>query len=267
MPTPPKNLKLWSSLLEIVAHLRGPEGCPWDLEQNHQTLAPYALEETCELIEALEKKDDLAMKDELGDVLFQVALHTQLASERQAFTIEDVLENLNEKMVRRHPHVFSNQKVSGSEEVWLNWEKIKKSEKKKSSEHFGLAPTLPALQSAYKIGVKTQKAGFDWTDTKDVINKVKEELAELEEALAQKDQKNTAEEMGDLLFSVAQLARHLDLEPEQSLRQANSKFEKRYFAMLKLAEKKGLDFTKLSLEEKENLWKEIKVQTPDSSAL
>ncbi len=258
MPKAPENLKTWDSLIQIVASLRGPEGCPWDLEQNHLSLAPYCLEETCELIEAIEKKDDLALKDELGDVLFQVVLHSQLAQERQAFSLQDVLENLNTKMVRRHPHVFAEEKVSSSNDVWLNWEKIKKAEKKSLPEGFHIAPTLPSLQTAYKIGVKTEKAGFDWNHVNDVLAKVKEELGELEEAFAQKKTEATFEEMGDLLFSVAQLARHLDLEPEQSLRAANRKFELRYFKMLELAKKQGLDFETLSDSEKESLWKKIK---------
>ncbi|MFN9067079.1 MAG: nucleoside triphosphate pyrophosphohydrolase, partial [Bdellovibrionales bacterium] len=227
-------------------------------EQSHFSLAPYCLEEACELIEAIEKNEDSALKDELGDVLFQVVLHAQLASERQAFTLQEVLENLNTKMVRRHPHVFADKKVTDSHEVWLNWEKIKKAEKKSSPEGFHIAPTLPALQTAYKIGVKTEKAGFDWSEVKDVVSKVKEELQELEEAISEKNQAATFEEMGDLLFSVAQLARHLDLEPEQSLRAANRKFETRYFKMLELAHKRGLNFENLKDSEKENLWQQIK---------
>lgn len=263
MPKAPENLKTWESLIEIVAHLRGPQGCPWDLEQSHMSLAPYCLEEACEMIEAIEKKDDSELKDELGDVLFQVVLHSQLAKERQAFTLQDVLENLNHKMVRRHPHVFSDHKVNNSNDVWLNWEKIKKAEKKSSAPGFQIAPTLPALQTAYKIGVKTEKAGFDWNDIKDVISKVKEELQELEEAIEKNDKEASFEEIGDLLFSVAQVARHLDFEPEQSLRAANKKFEKRYFKMLELAKNKGIEFENLKDDEKENLWKQIK-ETRDS---
>jgi tetrapyrrole methylase family protein/MazG family protein len=258
MQKAPENLKTWESLIQIVAALRGPEGCPWDLEQSHLSLAPYCLEEACELIEAIEKNEDVALKDELGDVLFQVVLHAQLASERKAFTLQDVLENLNTKMVRRHPHVFADKKVTDSKEVWLNWEKIKKAEKKSLPEGFHIAPTLPALQTAYKIGVKTEKAGFDWSDVKDVIKKVKEELQELEEALSQNNKEATFEEMGDLLFSAAQLARHLDMEPEQSLRAANRKFELRYFKMRSLAQQQGLDFESLKDSEKENLWQQIK---------
>jgi tetrapyrrole methylase family protein/MazG family protein len=258
MPKPPLNLHSFQALIELVQHLRGPEGCPWDLEQSHQTLAPYCLEETYELIEAIETQDDESLKDELGDVLFQVALHAQLAAERKAFNIEQVLQNLNEKMVRRHPHVFSDQKVSGSEEVWKNWEKIKKLEKKKVGSSFGLPQNLPALQASYKIGVKTQKAGFDWSKPAEVLEKVAEELEELKAEINNQNQEKMAEELGDLMFSLAQFSRHVGLEPEQVLRAANRKFENRYFKMLNLASEKGLEFEKLSLDEKESLWKQIK---------
>lgn len=255
MPKPPQNLKKFESLMEIVAHLRGPEGCPWDKEQDHKTLAPYAIEETYELVEALEEKNDQKTKDELGDVLFQVALHTQLAQERKAFTIEDVLTNLNEKMVRRHPHVFGDVKVKDSEEVWQNWEKIKKAEKK-NNPAIDIPEVLPALQRAYKIGVKTQKMGFDWTKISDVVDKVKEELQEFEVELEKKGA--VEEELGDLLFSVAQLVRHCGFEPEQTLRAANRKFLNRYNLMLKACTDRGLQFENLSLDEKETLWQEIK---------
>lgn len=258
MPKAPQNLNSFHALIELVQHLRGPEGCPWDLEQNHMTLAPYCLEETHELIEAIETHDDLSMKDELGDVLFQVALHAQLAAERNAFTIEQVLQNLNEKMIRRHPHVFSDQKVSGSEEVWKNWEKIKKLEKKKVSENFGLPKNLPALQASYKIGVKAQKAGFDWSAPTEVLEKVAEELEELKVEIKNQNHEKMAEELGDLMFSLAQFSRHMGFEPEQVLRNANRKFEDRYFKMLDLAKSQNLDFEKMDLAEKESLWKQIK---------
>ncbi len=261
MPKPPENRKSFDALIELVSALRGPEGCPWDLEQNHKTLAPYTIEESFELVEAIESQNDQSLKDELGDVLFQVALHSQLAHERGAFQIDDVLENLNTKMIRRHPHVFSDQKVKNSEEVWQNWEKIKKAEKNQKAAGFGIPLQLPALQTAYKIGVKCEKSGFDWSNTSDVMAKVFEEIEELKVEIQSQDQEKTAEELGDVLFSLAQLARHLKLEPEQVLRKANKKFETRYFHMLKIAENEGLEFEKLVPEEKEKLWKKVKEQT------
>lgn len=260
MPKAPTELQEFESLMKIVADLRGPEGCPWDKEQNHKTLAPYTIEESYELVEALEQADDKKIKEELGDVLFQVALHTQLATERNAFRIEDVLSTLNEKMVRRHPHVFSDVKVSGTEEVWQNWEQIKKAENKLKGvkKNIDIPEVIPALQRAYKIGVKTQKAGFDWSNPSEVLVKVKEELAEVEVELKDKTSTTLEEEIGDLLFSVAQLARHCGFEPEQSLRAANRKFLNRYEGMHQICLQKGVQFEKLTLEEKEKLWTEVK---------
>ncbi len=172
--------------MQIVRSLRGPGGCPWDKEQTHQTLAPYAIEEVYEFVEAIESKNDELVKDELGDVLFQVALHAALAEERDAFKIQDVIHNINEKLVRRHPHVFSGQSVSGIDEVWKNWEEIKKNEKKNSPKKslgpFDFPNTLPALQRAHKIGVKSQKLKFDWSSSDQVLKKVWEEINELQDA-------------------------------------------------------------------------------------
>lgn len=268
MPKQPQDLEKFESLMEIVAHLRGPEGCPWDKEQNHKTLAPYAVEEVYEMVEAIEQSNDSKLKEELGDVLFQVALHTQLAQERNAFAIRDVLYSINEKMVRRHPHVFSDMKVQNSEEVWKNWEQIKKAEQKDGKKkQIDIPEVIPALQRAYKIGVKTQKAGFDWTNPGDVFKKVKEEMNEVAAEL-QKGSNHPAleSEIGDLLFSVAQLARHCGFEPEQTLRSANRKFLNRYEAMHELCKRKGLQFEKLSLEEKEALWIEVKKSSGADSA-
>lgn len=261
MPKPPVHLNKFEALLELVSLLRGPEGCPWDIEQTHLTLAPYALEEVAELVESIESQNDDLLKDELGDVLFQVALHAQLANERNAFSIDDVIENLNQKMIRRHPHVFSDKKVKDSEEVWQNWEKIKKTEGKKSNNSFGIPPQLSSLQTSYKIGVKCQKSGFDWSKTEDVMGKVLEEIDELKVELIAQNQDKICEELGDVFFSLAQLSRHLNLEPEQVLRKANKKFENRYFKMLKLAEALGCDLSQISPEEKESLWKKVKDQT------
>jgi tetrapyrrole methylase family protein/MazG family protein len=246
--------------MEIVAALRSPEGCPWDREQTHQSLTPFALEEVCEFIETVERSDDGAMKEELGDVLFQVALHAQLARERQAFTIDEVILELNNKMVRRHPHVFGEETAANSEEVLHNWEKIKKAEKahKRTSEHFDIPTALPSLQRAFKIGKKTQKTGFDWSSAKEVKLKVLEELDEVEKAISENNPEHIGEELGDLLFAVAQFARHLGHEPESCLRFANRKFEKRYFSMLEICRLKGVDFESLPTGEKEKLWVEVK---------
>jgi tetrapyrrole methylase family protein / MazG family protein len=258
MPKAPGSLEKFESLMQLVASLRGPGGCPWDKEQTHKTLTPYAVEEVYELVEALEQEDDKKLKDELGDVLFQVALHAQLATERNAFTIDDIIKNLNEKMVRRHPHVFSDTQVKNTEEVWKNWEQIKKAEKAPGAKPIDIPEALPALQRSYKIGVKTQKAGFDWKTPLEVFQKVKEEMAEVEVELKDSSSKNLEIEIGDLLFSVAQLARHCGFEPEQTLRAANRKFLNRYEAMHKLSGERSQPFESLSLQEKEDLWAEVK---------
>jgi tetrapyrrole methylase family protein/MazG family protein len=262
----PNNWRRFESLVEIVAHLRGPDGCPWDKEQTHLSLAPYAIEEVFEFVEALEKKDndptEFNLKEELGDVLFQIILHCQLAKERNAFDIHDVIEIINQKMVRRHPHVFADTKADNADEVIRNWEQIKKQEKEKKQatplEHFDLPNGLPALQKSFKIGKKTEKFQFDWSNASEVFLKVEEELTELKEAVSNESLERQEEEMGDLLFAISQLSRHLKIEPESALRKANLKFESRFFAMLNLAKSKDLNFDKLSTKEKEKLWQEIK---------
>jgi tetrapyrrole methylase family protein/MazG family protein len=263
----PNDWRRFESLVEIVAHLRGPDGCPWDKEQTHLSLAPYAIEEVFEFVEAIEKKDqdpsEFTIKEELGDVLFQVILHCQLAKEREAFDIHDVLEIINQKMVRRHPHVFADVKADSADEVVKNWEQIKKQEKEKKPHQpnatFDIPANMPALQKSLKIGKKTEKLKFDWNNADEVMLKVKEELHELDETISQDSLERKEEEIGDLLFAIAQLARHLKIEPESALRKANQKFESRFFSMVQLAESKNLNFDKLSTEEKEQLWQEIKI--------
>ncbi|MCB0368761.1 MAG: nucleoside triphosphate pyrophosphohydrolase [Bdellovibrionales bacterium] len=251
--------------MQIVKDLRGPDGCPWDKEQTHESLAPFAIEEVYELIESIERNDTEHFKEELGDVLFQVALHCQLAEELNEFSYRDVLQTLCEKLVRRHPHVFSDVKVKDINEVWSNWEKIKKQEKESKNKQnqpiktFDFPAALPALQRAHKIGVKSEKLKFDWQHPDDVFNKVLEELNELKVEVEQNSAKEKIqEEFGDLLFSLAQWARHLNLEAEQTLRKANSKFENRFNKMMSLVSKKKLDWNLLSDSEKESLWQEIK---------
>lgn len=269
MPYPPKDLKDLNSLIQIIADLRGPEGCPWDLDQNHQTLASYAIEEVHELVEAIEQKDDLHMCEELGDVLFQVVLHSRLAEERNKFNLSDVIEAISKKIVRRHPHVFAGLKITDKNDILINWDAIKKLEKantpakiKKSIE---VPESLPALQRAFKIGEKTKVYGFDWNELKTVISQLKAELTELEDALAEpegqiKDQ-HVFHEMGDVLFSAAQVARHLEIEPESSLREANRRFLGRFEKMLTLGKVTADEFAKLTSKEKESLWCDAKKES------
>ena len=262
MPQAPKTLNQFDSLVQVLKDLRGPDGCPWDKEQNHQTLTPYAIEEVHEMVEAIESGVDADMQEELGDVLFQVVLHAQIANERQAFNIQDVIEGIVSKIVRRHPHVFSNTQVKDAGEVMQNWETIKQEEKKnkpKTKPVLDVPPSLPALQRSHKIGEKTEKYKFDWTEVEAVVQQLKSEIAELEEAMAEKNSEHIQHEMGDVLFSAAQVARHLNVEPESSLRQANNRFTKRFEAMIKKTS--GVEsFTSLPSEEKEKLWKQVKLE-------
>jgi tetrapyrrole methylase family protein/MazG family protein len=262
MPQAPKTLNTFESALQIIKDLRGPEGCPWDKEQTHKSLAAYAIEESHELAEALESGDDKHMCEELGDVLFQVILHAELAEERKAFNIYDVIEGINSKIVRRHPHVFSDTKVANSEDVIKNWDEIKKLEKKNKkapSALFDIPKTIPALQKSHKIGEKTEKYKFDWSEPKQVLAQLKAEIAELEEAIEEKDIAHIQHEIGDVLFSAAQLARHLKSEPEADLREANRRFISRFEKMVSHANSIE-EFTKLTSEEKEKLWSRVKTE-------
>ncbi len=260
MPEAPGNLKDIHALQQLIADLRGPDGCPWDRDQSHKTLAPYAIEEVHELVEAIEKNDATHMCEELGDVLFQVVLHSQLAFEQNLFSLPDVIESISKKIVRRHPHVFSDLKVSGLDEIHANWEAIKKIEKKdRPPKLFDIPEGLPALQRAFKIGEKTQKLNFDWLEIKSVLQQLKAEIAELEEAMTElnsvKKTEHLQHEIGDVLFSAAQVARHLEIEPESSLREANRRFLKRFEKMLEVGKVTTEQFKNLTTADKENLWK------------
>lgn len=264
MPKPPQNRREFNSLLDVVQSLRGPEGCPWDREQTHESLVRFAIEETYELAEALENPNssDKELIGELGDVLFQVVLHSEIARQEKRFDIFDVIQNLNEKMIRRHPHVFSDVKVSDSEEVIQNWQKIKEKEKNSSSNEgespLKTPPGLPSLMEASKIGSKTKKFGFDWNEVSQVLHKVREEIDEIEEVLDSKEK--VSKEIGDALFSLAQLARHLNLDPETSLRKTNQRFRRRFDFMLNECQGDLEQFSNLSAEEKEKLWEKAKTQ-------
>lgn len=267
MIQPPKDLTQFESLLQIVEDLRGPHGCPWDKEQNHHTLAPYAIEEAHELAEAIEAGDEPEMITELGDLLLQVVIHSEIGRQENRFTINEVIESISSKMVRRHPHVFSDTKVTDSNEVLNNWSKIKAKEKaakanKEEAMRFDISLNLPSLFRSHKIGDKTKRERFDWPNANEVLHKVDEELAELKEVMNQPgdlDRDRLEHELGDLLFSVAQLARHLNLEAEQCLRTTNARFEKRFFTMKKRIAESGRDYESLSTDELEQEWQKTKV--------
>lgn len=260
MPKAPKNLREFTGLLKVVEFLRGPDGCPWDKEQTHQTLTRYAIEEAFELSEAIDRGDDALITEELGDVLLQVVLHAEIARQDERFDIYDVIEAISSKMVRRHPHVFGDVKAEDSAAVLKNWAEIKNEEKgkKKGALSFDIPVALPALIRAQKVGEKTKKVNFDWGNASECWPKIKEEIAELELAMKSGDKIEIAAEMGDVLFSIAQLARHLDLDSEQALRETNARFETRFMKMQELVSADGKEWTTLPAEEKEKYWKKAK---------
>ncbi|ODU19824.1 MAG: nucleoside triphosphate pyrophosphohydrolase [Sphingomonas sp. SCN 67-18] len=238
-----------AELVEIMARLRDPErGCPWDVEQNFATIAPYTIEEAYEVADAIERDDMAALRDELGDLQLQVVYHARMAEERGAFAIDDVLGAICAKMVRRHPHVFGDGESPG-------WEELKAAERADDADGSalaGVAAALPALLRAEKIQRRAARSGFDWPDASGARAKIDEELAEVSAA---SNAEERVDEIGDLLFAVVNWARHLGVEPEAALRQANAKFERRFRAMEALA---GDAFSRLTLEQKESLWVRVK---------
>ncbi len=251
----------WSELVNIVAKLRSPEGCPWDRAQTHTSLKRFLLEEAYELLEAIDQGDPQAMKDELGDVLLQVLLHAQIAAEQGLFSIDDVIVNLSEKLVRRHPHVFGEVAAETPEEVMVNWDAIKRREKtgeQRRSILDGVPKELPALMRAEKIQKKAAKVGFDWDHTAEVVEKVKEEFQELEEAAATGQQQELEEELGDLLFAMVNLARFLQVDPEFALQKATAKFVERFQLLERYAEEENLDLQELDLAGLNDLWDRAK---------
>jgi MazG family protein len=243
-------------LREIVARLRAPDGCPWDREQTHESLKPHLIEECYELIDAIDDRDDETMREELGDLLLQVVMHTQMASEEGRFDFDSVAGSIAEKLVRRHPHVFSDTKLSTSDAVLRQWDAIKRHEKKdRESVLDGVPRLLPALARAQKVQSKAARIGFDWPDSAGPLEKVKEEVAELEQA---KSREQLAEEFGDLLFALVNFARKSELEAEDLLQAATRKFSDRFRQMEILAEKRDLKLSSLTLAEMDQLWNEVK---------
>jgi ATP diphosphatase len=253
-------------LLEIMAALRTPEtGCPWDLAQNFSTIAPYTLEEAYEVADAIARNDLVELKDELGDLLLQVVFHARMAEEQGAFDFGDVVQAITEKLIRRHPHVFAEQSSPTPRAVEGLWERIKAEEKsaKKTSQDGALAGVpvaLPALSRALKLQIKASKVGFDWNDPRAVLRKIREEVDEIEAELdaPETNRSAAAAEIGDLLFAVVNLARHLDADPEAVLRQTNLKFERRFAAIERALAPRGKGPHDATLVEMETLWNEAK---------
>lgn len=258
-------------LIEVVAQLRSPDGgCPWDLAQTPQTLIPYVIEEAYEVVDALQTGNPEAIAEELGDLLLQVVLQTQIASEQQNFTLEDVAEGITAKLIRRHPHVFGDVEVNSAHEVNQNWEQIKSVEKGETAEQANLlsrkldryARTLPPLMAGMKISTKAATAGFEWENVEGVWSKFTEELGEFQEALTTGDKAHQQEELGDLLFTIINLARWYDLDPFAGLQGTNRRFIQRLELMEKFAPH---PLTAYDLEELESLWQQAKAQLKKES--
>lgn len=248
-------------LVQIMKELRGPEGCPWDKEQTHESLKRYLIEETYEVIEAIELADMNKLREELGDLLLQIVFHAELASEKSAFDMNDVVEAIAHKMRTRHPHVFGHEKVDSAAQVLVNWENIKDKEKAEAGERKTLMDVprgLPALLRAEKIQARASRVGFDWPDVQGAWEKVKEEQAELLEALESGQAEKIEDEFGDLLFALVNVARFLRVDPEEALTKTIDKFIHRFQGMEEIATRRGLDLHQLNLEQLDNLWEEVK---------
>ena len=257
VPLPPQSAHhSWDDLVEIMARLR--MGCPWDREQTHRTLVPYLIEETYEVVEAIESGDLDALCEELGDLLLQIVFHSQLATETGKFSVADVVDALSNKMVRRHPHVFGDAVIEDVDAQWRNWEKLKAQEKtgqKRTSRLDGIPKELGALQRGQRMQEKASRVGFDWPNVYGILDKLSEEMAELAEARRDKqDDPRVREELGDIFFTLVNLSRALGIDAEQAMREANEKFHKRFFFMEERAAADGKTLSDLSLDELEELW-------------
>jgi nucleoside triphosphate diphosphatase len=270
-------MREFDRLVEIVNSLRSPEGCPWDREQTIHSLKPFVLEETYEVLEAIDRHDHEALREELGDFLFEAVFLAQLEQEAGHFAIADAIKTVADKLVRRHPHVFARDAgeapLDSAAQVRVRWEEIKASERGGAARPRtllgGVPATLPSLLRAYQIGLRAASVGFDWVGPGDVIAKIQEEVDELREVAAgdaPPDRQRAEEEMGDLLFAIANLSRKLDIEPETALRKANEKFTKRFEAMEQLMAASGGAMSDRSLDELEAVWQRVKAEQREESS-
>jgi tetrapyrrole methylase family protein/MazG family protein len=251
-----KDLDSFETFLAIVARLRAPNGCPWDREQTHESLRRYLLEECHEALEAIEAGNPKRLAEELGDVLLQVGLHAQIGQEHGAFSIQDVLRNINTKLIRRHPHVFGDWKAAKASDVEANWEKLKRAERKDGESTLsGVPKSLPALAYSQEVQGRAARVGFDWPDMQGVLAKVREELDEFSRA---KDKAELEHELGDIFAALVNVGRKLGIDSEGALRKASGRFRERFGYMEAAARRQGRSIEQLSLEEQEALWQEAK---------
>ena len=252
----PENLRQFATLVDIVARLRAPDGCPWDKKQTHASLRKDLLEECYEVLEALDEGNSDKLCGELGDLLMQVVLHAQIATEAGEFELGDVVNSITTKLIHRHPHVFGSKKVKDAEEVVLNWEVLKQEERGADTSILASAPKqMPALGYSQEIQRRVAQVGFDWENIDGVIEKLTEEISELKRA---DSQERRAQEFGDLLFTLANIARRLGIDLEAALREANQRFYRRFTYMEEACRQRGLNFGELSFDEQNALWEEAK---------
>ena len=264
------SLRTFEDLVAIMDRLRDPGGCPWDREQTYATLRGYLIEECYEVVDALDRADLQALCEELGDLLFQIVFLARLAREDRAFVAADVVEGIAAKMVRRHPHVFGDDTAANAAEVLVRWEEIKKIEKKDAGKPeaevsvlAGIPPALPALVKAQRLGAKAARVGFDWRENEDVVAKLDEETAELRSAVASGDREAIREEIGDALFTLAMLARRFDVDADEALAAANSKFHKRFTRVEEELRRRGVPIAEAGLALMDRLWNEAKANRPE----
>lgn len=254
----------FNKLCEIVARLRAPGGCPWDREQTHESLLPAVIEEAYEVAEAARAKDDPHFREELGDLLLLVVMHAEIARETGRFNIDEIIGEVSNKLVRRHPHVFGRSDARDSGAVLKQWEAIKREEKKANSHYLASLPkALPALKRAQKAQSKAARVNFDWADVRDVVAKVEEELREMKQAIASDDRANIEEEIGDVLFAVVNLARKCKIDAESALQDATDKFVRRFNQLEDELRKQGERLGDVDLAEMDAIWNRIK-ETPNA---
>ncbi|MBI4481915.1 MAG: nucleoside triphosphate pyrophosphohydrolase [Acidobacteria bacterium] len=261
-------------MVDLMSRLRGPDGCPWDKEQDRETLKPMLIEEAYEVVDAIDSGDPQELCEELGDLLLQVVFHCQIAAENQEFTLAEVIDHLHDKLVRRHPHVFGDALHKTSEEVLKHWEEIKAAERQMRGEEAakpakgslleGTPKGLPPLLEAHQLTSKAARVGFDWTHVDPIVDKFREELQELHQAADSGDREKMADEVGDLLFAVVNLARFLRVDPESALKRSNRKFTRRFRYVEDALKQRGKTLQQSSLEEMDTLWEEAKKAEPET---
>jgi len=252
----PEDLSQFATLVDIIAKLRAPNGCPWDRKQTHASLRENLLEECYEVLEALDKGDSKKLCHELGDLLMQIVLHTQIATEAGEFELGDVVNSINTKLIHRHPHVFGSLQVKDVDEVLLNWEALKQKEREAGTSMLdGVPKQMPALGYSQETQRRVAQVGFDWEDINGVIDKLAEEVSEFKRA---DSQEKKAQEFGDLLFTLANIARRLEVDLEAALREANQRFYRRFTYMEEACRQRGLNLGELSFDEQNTLWEEAK---------